>query len=433
MFWELNSDSEKILGTVISENFRRKKSLPSDDFPFDRRRQPQINKVILMQTAPIPMPSPLVSIRRSQYAVATLFLILGFNFSTWAARIPALKMQLNLSTAEVGVLLLSGGLGAVFSFPITAGLLHKLGARRLCILAGAILPALLICLAYAPNYPIAMTCMVIEGIVISCLNVAMNAKGVEIELVGAQPIMSRLHAIFSLGSLLAAAFASAITLMTDSLIAHFLISALILWLGLGICIPHLLDDVADPLNNKHKNPIEFPSSMALWLGLIAFSGTIIEGAMSDWSALYLKEVTGASAQMAPMGIVSVAGSMFLARWFGDSARATWNPKMILTVGGMLASAGLAFALLIGGSLPALLGFSLVGLGVAAVSPCVYVAAAKNGAVALAAVTTMGSIGALLGPPMIGFVGHATSLSWGMATIALAAIMISIFTQRVQWD
>lgn len=385
-----------------------------------------------MQTAAIAQPIPFLAIRRSQYAVATLFLILGFNFSTWAARIPALKTQLNLSTAEVGVLLLSCGLGAVFSFPITAGLLHKLGARKLCILAGAILPALLLCLAYAPSYPLAMTCMALEGIVISCLNVAMNAKGVEIEIVGNQAIMSRLHAVFSLGSLLAAAFASAITALTDSLILHFLISALTLWLGLGITIPHLLDDVSGTPEAQEKKPLTLPSGMAVWLGLIAFSGTIVEGAMSDWSALYLREVTGASAQMAPMGIASVAGSMFLARWFGDSGRARWNPKFILTVGGLLACAGLAFALLMGGSLPALLGFSLVGLGVAAVSPCVYVAAAKNGAVALAAVTTMGSIGALLGPPMIGFVGHATSLTWGMATIALAALMISLFTQRVHW-
>lgn len=374
-----------------------------------------------------------LSIRRSQYAVATLFLILGFNFSTWASRIPALKAQFNLSTAEVGVLLLSCGLGAVFSFPVTATLLRKLGARKLCILAGAILPALLLCLAYAPNYPLAMAVMAIEGIVVSCLNVAMNAKGVEVEVAGQQAIMSRLHAVFSLGSLIAAAFASAITIFTDLLIVHFFISAVLLWLGLGLTMPHLLPDEIRAADTTDAPHIKLPSGTALWLGLIALCGTIVEGSMSDWSALYLEDVTGASPQMAPMGIASVAGAMLLARWFADGWRARWNAKTILTVGGLLAGSGLTLALISGGFIPALMGFFLVGLGVAAVSPCVYAAAAKNGAVALAAVTTMGSIGTLLGPPVIGFVAHSTSFSWGMATIAFAALMISVFTRRISWN
>jgi MFS family permease len=386
-----------------------------------------------MPISAIAMPISLASIRRSQYAVATLFLILGFNFSTWASRIPALKTQLHLSTAEVGILLLACGLGAVFSFPVTATLLHKLGSRKLCVLAGAILPILLLCLAYAPTYPLAMTVMAVEGIVISCLNVAMNAKGVEVELAGQEPIMSRLHAVFSLGSLMAAAFASAITSFTDSIIMHFFVSALIIWMGLGLTIPHLLPDAIRAADMSDTTHIKLPSGMALWLGLIALCGTIVEGSMSDWSALYLKEITGASPQMAPMGIASVAGAMLLARWFGDGWRTRWNAETILTIGGLLASAGLALALIIGGFIPALLGFFLVGLGVAAVSPCVYAAAAKNGAVALAAVTTMGSIGTLLGPPVIGFIAHATNFSWGMATIAFAALMISVFTRRVLWS
>ena len=372
-------------------------------------------------------------LRRSQLAVASLFLVLGFNFGTWASRIPALKAQLDLSAAEVGVLLLASGLGAVFSFPVTATLLHKIGARRLCLLAGGLLPLVLMALALAPTFPLALAVMALEGVVVACLNVAMNSQGVQVELAGKQAIMSRLHAVFSLGGLLAALCATAITTQSDSLVLHFAVSALLMW-GLVIsAAPYLLrEPMALAASVKTGRRFAIPTGAALWLGFIAFCGTVVEGSMSDWSALYLKEMAGASAQLAPFGIACVSGAMLLARWFGDAWRTRWGAERMLISGGILAGVGLSLALLLGGIVPALLGFALVGLGVAAVSPCVYANAAKEGAVALAAVTTMGSVGALMGPPVIGFVAHASNLAWGMALIALAALMIAICTPRIKW-
>ena len=379
------------------------------------------------------MINSVVSLRRSQLAVASLFLVLGFNFGTWASRIPALKMQLGLSAAEVGILLLASGLGAVFSFPVTATLLHKLGSRKLCILAGMTLPCVLIALALAPTFPIAMAVMAIEGVTVACLNVAMNSQGVEVELAGKQAIMSRLHAVFSLGGLLAALFASALTMYTDSLVIHFVAGAAILWLGVVYAMPGLLHEKIKDEGGGNGKRFVIPTGVALWLGLIALCGTVVEGSMSDWSALYLKDVVGASAQIAPLGIACVSGTMLIARWFGDGWRMRFGAERMLTVGGLLAGGGLALTLSLGGLVPALLGFALVGLGVAAVSPCVYAAAAKHGSVALAAVTTMGSIGALMGPPVIGFIANASSLAWGMAVIAVAAALISVCTKKVNWN
>lgn len=386
-----------------------------------------------------------VSLRRSQFAVASLFLVLGFNFSTWASRIPAIKSQLGLSAAQVGVLLLAGGLGAVFSFPVTASLLHKLGSRKLCIGTAVLLPFLLLALALAPTLEVAMAVMATEGIVVSCLNVAMNAQGVAVEVAGQRAIMSRLHAVFSLGGLLAALFASLITAQTDSLLGHFVASALLLWLTVGFALPHLFHDqlveektqkeqTADvKLPKASRFSLALPNGVALWLGMIVLCGTVVENSMSDWSALYLKEVVGTAPELAPLGIACVSGAMLLARWFGDGWRMRWGARRMLSAGGTLAGSGLVVALLAGGLIPALIGFALVGLGIAAVSPCVYAAAAKNGPVALASVTTMGSVGGLLGPPVIGFISHASSFSWGMAVIALAAWLVAAGTRKVRWD
>ncbi|WP_410498778.1 MFS transporter [Chitinibacter sp. S2-10] len=370
-------------------------------------------------------------IRRTQLAVATLFLVLGFNFGTWASRIPALKIYLGLSTAEVGFLLLASGLGAVFSFPVTATILHKLGSKAACMISGALLPLVLIGLALAPNYPVALFMMLLEGVLASLLNVGMNAQGVQAEIVGKQAIMSRLHAVFSLGGLAAALFASGMTFISDLVWVHFLVASMILWLAVAVSVRHLL--VEKPQASGGGQRFVLPTGVALWLGLLALCGTIVEGSMSDWSALYLKDVVAASAQMAPLGIAFFSVTMFIARWFGDVWRTQFGAPKMLLWGGLLSGLGLSAALLIGGLVPALIGFALVGLGMAAVSPCVYAQAAKQGAVALAAVTTMGSIGALMGPPVIGFVAHETSLSWGMALVALAAALIALLTPRVKWD
>lgn len=384
-----------------------------------------------MTQLPAVEPQYLSSLRRTQLAIATLFLVLGFNFGTWASRIPALKQQLDLSTAEVGFLLLASGVGAVFSFPVTATVLHKYGSKMACLIAGGLLPLVLLGLALAPNYPTALLVMLLEGVLASLLNVGMNAQGVKAETVGKQAIMSRLHAVFSLGGLAAAIFASGITFVSEAVWVHFLIAALILWLAVAVSVRHLLHD--RPERHADGQRFALPSGVALWLGLMALCGTVVEGSMSDWSALYLKDVVGATAQWAPLGIAFFSITMFIARWFGDGWRTQLGAPKMLLGGGLLAGVGLACALMIGGLVPALFGFALVGLGMAAVSPCVYAAAAKHGAVALAAVTTMGSIGALMGPPMIGFVAHETSLSWGMGLVALSALLIAVLTPKIKWD
>lgn len=391
------------------------------------------------QSAAPPLP-PLPQLRRRQLAVAALFLVLGFNFSTWGARIPALKAQLGLNSAQVGFLLLAGGLGAVASFPFTATLLQRLGSRKLCVLAGLLLPLNLLALALAPNLPLALVVMVLEGLIVSLLNVAMNAQGVVVETLGQQAIMSRLHAVFSLGGLLAALFASALLALSDSLILHFALSAGLMWALCALALPSLLTEQSRPrpapaLPGQHSLVKLFAhiNPQALWLGVIVLCGTVVENSMSDWSALYLQERVKVSAELAPLGIAFVSGAMVLARWLGDGWRTRWGAARLLPFGGVLAGCGLSVALLLGSLPAALIGFALVGLGIAAVSPCTYAEAAKNGPLALASVTTMGSIGGLAGPPLIGAIAHASHYGWGMAVIALAAFLVALAARRVQWS
>ncbi|MEU9241988.1 MFS transporter [Streptomyces shenzhenensis] len=372
--------------------------------------------------------------QRSRLAIAALFCSLGFQYATWAARIPAIKADLGLTAAEVGVLLMAAGIGAVASFPVVPVLMRRLGSARLALLSALGLTLLLLALAFAPDYPVALLVMVADGVGVGCLNVAMNAQGTALETRYARNTMARLHATFSAGSLLAALLASGMNAATSSVAAHFGVAAVVLVSLTALARPGLLQDEAPAQEKRSTSRAgwSLPSRVTLWMCCAMAFGTVTEGAMNDWSALYLREVAKASAELAPMGIAVVSGMMVLARVFADGWRSRWGDGRVVLVGSALAAAGLAFALLSGGVAAALLGFACVGLGCAAVTPCVYVAAAKQGSQALALVAAMGTTGLLAGPPVIGFVASSSSLVWGLAVVAAAAVVVSLSSTRIQW-
>jgi MFS family permease len=369
--------------------------------------------------------------RRSQLAVASLFGALGFSYGTWTSRLPAIKATLGLSTSQVSVVLLFAALGSIFSFPVTAAALHKLGSRGASLWSGGLLALGLIAFGLAPTWPLACAVMCLYGVLASTMDVAMNAQGVEVERATAVPVMSRLHAVFSLGTMAGAFFASSITSFTTSVPLHFAVAAAIVLAAVLLPRAGLIADAA-PVDGGTRS-FALPRGVALLIGAMAFLGMIVEGSMVDWSTLYLKERAGASQQVAPLGIASVQGAMLVTRWFGDRARVRWGARRLLFGGSLLAGLSLAAALVVGGIVPALVGFALFGIGVATVSPCVYAAGAREGGVALAAVMTLGSLGFLVGPLMIGAVAQATNLSWGMGVVAAAAVVLAVLSRRVRWD
>jgi hypothetical protein len=283
---------------------------------------------------------------------------------------------------------------------------------------------------------VALLVMACDGVLVGCLNVAMNAQGAALEARHERNAMARLHATFSGGSLGAALLASGMNALTSTVVVHFAVAAGLLLLLVAAARSGLLADepAAAPRKEagRSRGRWTFPARMTLWMGLAMAFGTVTEGAMNDWSALYMKDVAKASAELAPMGIAVVSVMMVLARLFADGWRSRWGDGRIVRAGSALAGVGLALALLSGGVVPALLGFACVGLGIAAVTPCVYVAAAGHGSDALTLVATMGTTGLLAGPPVIGFIANASSLVWGLAAVAGSAVVVSLCSTQIRW-
>ncbi|MFD9721262.1 MFS transporter [Streptomyces sp. NPDC059076] len=374
---------------------------------------------------------------RGQLATAALFSSLGFQYATWASRIPALKSDLDLTSAEVGLLLMAAGVGAAASFPLVAVLMRRLGSRRLSLLSTLGLTLILLALAVAPNYAIALLVMCVDGVLVGCLNTAMNAQGAALETTYERTTMAKLHATFSGGSLAAALLASGMNAANSSVIAHFSVAALLLVLLAASARTGLLPDEA-PVETERKQARAgarwtLPTGVTLWMCCAMAFGTVAEGAMNDWSTLYMEDVALASEQVAPLGIAVVSGAMVVARLFADGWRSRWGDGRVVVVGSVVAGAGLGLALLAGGVVPALLGFGAVGLGVAAVTPCVYVAAAKRGSDTLTLVAAMGTTGLLAGPPLIGFVASASSLAWGFGLVSACVFVVALCGTRIPWE
>jgi MFS family permease len=388
--------------------------------------------------------------RRSQIAIGALFLALGFQYATWASRLPAVKTRLGLSDAEVGLLLMACGVGAAASFPLVAGLMKRFGSRLLCIGSAVVLSLLPLALGAAPDYAVALIIVCIDGVGVASLDVAMNAQGAELEERFDRKAMGKLHATFSGGSLLGALLASAMNAATSSLEAHFAVAAVLILLVVAYAQRDLLPHVqpasaAEPEqapdtsleagqaeNAPKKRRFPLPTRITLWMGLAMAFGTIVEGAMNDWSALYLKNVAKAAAGLTPMGIAVFSIAMVVARISSDSWRKRWGDGRIVVSGSIVAGAGLTVAVLVGGVFPALVGFALVGLGIASVTPCVYVAAAGQGADALALVAALGTAGLLAGPGVIGLIASGAGLAWAMGAVAISAGVVAACTSRITW-
>ncbi|MFJ3984854.1 MFS transporter [Streptomyces fungicidicus] len=387
------------------------------------------------------MPPTLGDFRRDQLAIAALFCFLGFQYATWASRLPALKDRFDLGGTEVGLLLMVCGVGAAVSFPLVAPLMRRLGARRLALWSALVLVAVLPVLAAAGGYPLVLLVIFVDGVAVGCLNVAMNARGAALESHYGRAAMAQLHATFSGGSLGGALLASGVNTVTHSVTAHFAVAAALGLLLLAGAGPRALPDAPpageQPVQEEEKEKkglrsLTGASRAALWLGCAMVCGTVVEGAMNDWSALYLSEETGASGRLAPLGIAVVSVMMVLARLLGDGWRGRWGDARMVRVGSVMAGTGLALALLSGGTWTALAGFACVGLGMATVTPCLYVAAADQGPDALALVAAMGTTGLLAGPALIGFVAGRTDLTTGMAVVAASAVLVAVCSGRVHW-
>src|SRR5215210_3755392 len=314
--------------------------------------------------------------RAARRAVTVIFLLNGALIGSWAARIPAVKERLDLGEAELGVALGLVALGALVAMPVSGWLSARVGSRRTTRLAFVAFCAFVALPSLAPSFGLLLPAALLLGAGNGSLDVAMNAHGVAVERRHPRPILSAFHAAFSCGALIGAGTSAlAASLEIDVRWQMLAVAGTGLAIGLVAC-RSLLPAQADHAGEEAGALLARPPR-ALWaVGAIGFCALVCEGATADWSAVYIRESLGAQAGVAALGFAAFSATMTLGRFVGDRLTAAWGADALVRRGGLLAAVAVAGALLIAHPAAAIAGFALVGIGIAAIVPVVFRAAAE---------------------------------------------------------
>jgi MFS family permease len=365
--------------------------------------------------------------RRARGAVTAIFLLNGLLFGSWAARIPAIRDRLSLSDGELGIALAFIPIGAIVAMPLAGWLGARVGSRRATRLAFALACLTLGVVALAPSLPALAALALFVGVAMGSLDVSMNVHGVTVERRYGRPILSGFHAAFSLGGLAGAALgALAAAAGVDVRVHLAVVSAISAAVGL-VWSRRFLPGSADAA--AEHEPIFVRPPRAVWaLGGLAFACLLIEGASADWSGVYLKTNLGASAGYAALGFTAFSVTMTLGRIFGDRLVERLGSVRLVRAGGAVAAVGFGAALLVSAPPAALVGFACLGAGMSSVIPIVFRAAGHvpgmASSVSLSAVSSVGYLGFVAGPPAIGGLAELVGLPVALGVLVLLAAAVA---------
>ena len=367
------------------------------------------------------------SLRARRISISLCFFLFGFIFASWASRIPAIQQQLHLSEAGLGAVLLSMPIGSFIALPFSGYFSSKFGSRKVTIIATFIYSCLLIAIGFSQNTFQLTTCLFLFGAAGNIVNIAINTQALALEALYKKTIISSFHGMWSIAGLAAASLGTYFIAKAFPVPYHFLLIAVISLLSFLLCSPYLLHENIKP---QEKRPLFTKPDKALWgLGIIAFCSMICQGAMFDWSGVYFKKVVIARREFIGFGYTAFMISMTTIRFITDWINHHIGFKKIMVLCGISTTSGLLIAVLFPFVWPAIIGMFLVGIGVSPAIPLVFSAAGKfkilSPPVAIAAVSSIGMIGLLIGPPLIGFIAGLTSLRISFLILSFFGIAISV--------
>lgn len=382
------------------------------------------------------------------------FLVMGLTGGVWMARVPAAKSQVQLSDGTLGIALLAVPVGLVLGAALAERLVDRVGSRVLGRICGVGSCVAVVTPGLAHTLPELMAGLFVIGAFGGTLDVSSNAQGVRVEAAYARPVMTSMHAFYSLGaiigSLAGGGLAWAGVGLLSSLAAVGVVGAVIdgttgRWLLSGTHRPAALDPLganaaAGCGPNEPSGPAGPASTdvtkdspderrhvrrLVIALGVLGVCGLVGEGAAGDWSAVYLKDNLGASAGFAALGFAAFSATMTLGRGVGDRLINRFGVVAVIRVCGLIATMGLALALATPVPLVAIAGFAAFGAGLSIVVPQVFAAGGRadrfRPGSGLARVVGLGYTGMATGPAVIGLVANKIGLHLALLIpLALAA-------------
>jgi len=383
------------------------------------------------------MPPQTHDAMRARWAISAVFAVFGILVGSWLPHIPDIKAAIGATDASIGGALVCSGLGAVISMQFVGSLIHRFGTRNVAV-AGGVGACLGVPFLVTQTSLLGLAInLLLLGLFYGALDVGMNSHAVEVQDRLGKPIMSSTHGFFSLGGIIGGIFASIAAHFKVGGLVHLAVTSGTLLLVLAIGFPFLLrkqtiasDSAAEPTGPKFV----IPRGILLLLGLLCASAFVVEGGILDWAALYIRETLKGDAAYGGIAVGSASAAMAAGRFLGDPVVRRLGNRNTVLVGGIACVIGIILAVTTPSVAVCIAGFSVTCFGLANVVPTLITAAGRVEGIqvssGVAAVTTLGYAGFLLGPPIIGVIAHRITLGIGIGALAVLGAFIAIGARSV---
>lgn len=375
--------------------------------------------------------APFVPGRLEQMSTRIAFFIAGFGLAAWAPLVPYAKARAGLDEATLGLLLLCLGAGSILAMPISGLLATRFGCRRVLVVGTILICLSLPLLATASTLPLLIATLFMFGAGLGAVDSTVNLQAVIVERASGRHMMSGFHGLFSVGGIAGAAGVSALLALGLSPLWAIAAVVVLILAALAKAAPHLL-----PYGSESSGPaFAVPHGVVLFIGVLCFIVFLAEGAMLDWSAVFLTTEKSLGEAYAGLGYAAFALTMTVGRLLGDTIVRRLGARRVIVLGGLFAAFGMALATLAPNWELSLLGYALVGVGCSNIVPVLYTAVGKQTvmpeSIAVPAITTLGYAGILAGPAAIGFIAHASSLSLAFLLITALLLGVAISGRRIK--
>ena len=389
-----------------------------------------------MQIAAIPFTFRARAPRAYRIAISIFFFIQGLTFSSWASRIPDIKNKLGLTDAGLGSVLFALPVGQLIGIALPGYLVGKFGSKQVLTVSALLYPTSLLLLGWAPTPLLLMASLAIYGICGNLFNISVNTQAVGIEALYRRSIIASFHGVWSMAGFIGGLVGALMVANQTTPIQHFSIVS-----GIALLLMLFARNFTMPRDARKEGVktslFTRPDKAIMLLGLIAFASMICEGTMFDWSGVYFEKVVQAPNNLTRLGFVAFMSTMAGGRFAADYLITRFGVQRMLQMSGITILCGLLLAVALPNIVTATVGFLLVGIGVSSVVPMSYSLAGKSKTmapgIAIAAVTSIGFLGFLIGPPFIGFISQLFGMRTAFLLIALLGLGTTILSRKIRQD
>jgi MFS family permease len=364
-------------------------------------------------------------------ANTVFFFLSGFGYSSWVSRIPHIQAQLHLSEAQFGAVLFAFPIGLMLTMPFTGKLLNKHSSRYIMLL-GAIMFNIVLSLPGLVAFVWQLILvLLIFGASRNIFNLSINAQSLEVQKLYPKSIITSFHAVWSIAVFSGAGFGY--VMVTQHIApSHHLLGVSVFMLALTACFyPLSIHNEPVPVKKKF---FAMPEKNLIKFAVICFVSMACENTMYDWSGIYFENILKASPKLTSAAFVFFATAVTLGRVFGDYGVTKFGIKKILLYSGILITAGFALCFILPYAYPTIFGYVLIGFGVSCVVPLIFSIAGRSSKLssgsAITSISTIGYLGFLLVPPMVGFISEYLSMKWAFLIMALLGILMILMVNKI---